>query len=182
MPSNLTTAYPMGGRWNDSQSPPLSARVGATQPAFASFSGGIYGIQFGVGDEVHGSIQLSHNYARQTNLRPHWHFAFAAAPTSGETVVWGLEYVIASVNSTYAAAATLLASTYTITSSDAATYPIHRLIGSTSEISGSGLTESAVMLFRCYRSTGTSSVKPFLTSFDLHYQQGEFGTFDEYPT
>lgn len=182
MPSNLTTAYPMGGRWNDSQVPPMSARNGASAPAFAAVTGGIYGIEFGIDEAVHGTLQLSHNYARGTALKPHWHFCFAEAPTSGQTVVWGVEYTIASVNSTYAATSTILASTYTITSSDAATYPIHRIIGSTDEIGGSGLTESAIMLFRCYRSTGTSAIEPFLIGFDLHYQQGEFGTFDEYPT
>lgn len=181
MTANLATAKPMGFTWNDSQSPALSDRVGGTAPNFTAMNGTVYGIQFGAGEEVHGSIQLPHSYAGETDLQPHFHFVFGAAPTAGETVIWAIDYAIAPVNGVFTGAVTLASSTYTITANDAANPLTHRVIGTPTAISGVGQRESSILMFRAYRSGGDSSVEPFLLSIDLHFQQGNFGTAEEYP-
>lgn len=168
---------PMDARWTDSQAPAASLRVGGTAPAFAAFRNGIYAYYFGTNEEVHGSIQLPHDYIAGSTLRPHVHFSFATNPAAAATVIWGLEYSICSVNGVYAASTTVTA-TYTAAGDEAFK---HCVLGF-GDVTGTGLRESCIMLARIYRSGGTSAPEPALLSFDIHYQRGNFGTVDEYPS
>lgn len=171
-----TTSRPMDARWTDSQAPATSLRVGGSAPNFAAFRNGIYAFYFGTGEGVHGSIQLPHDYIAGSAIRPHVHFSFATNPTAAQTVIWGLEYSVCSVNGVFAAATTVTA-TY-ISAGDEAFK--HCVVGF-GDVAGTGLKESCIFIFRLYRSGGTSTPEPVLISFDCHYQRGNFGTVDEYP-
>lgn len=171
-----TTAYTMAGEWDDSQAPALSLRVGGTAPTFDALVGSVWTYFFASGEEMHGSIQLSHKYIPGSALRPHVHFTFKTAPTVGETVEWGLELIAADVFATFPGASTTTTALYTITASN----QLKHILLSLPEISGTGLDRSSILLFRLFRSGGSSSVEPALLSFDMHFQQGSYGTETEY--
>jgi hypothetical protein len=146
--------------------------------------GGIYGITFATGEETHASIQFSHAYIAGTAFRPHIHFTFADSdtPVAGETVIWSIEYSFAAVNARYSAAVTAPFATYLIVADDV-TYkanPYHRVVGM-GDVAAPTFKESGIIKGRIFRSGGTSSVEPVLDSWDCHHQQGNYGTFDEYP-
>lgn len=166
---------PQDARWEDSQSPAMAMRVGGTAPLFADFRSGIYALFFGAGEEAHGSIQLSHQYIAGTTLRPHVHFSFKTNPTAGQTVIWGLDYSICSVDGVFPAA-TVLSTTYTAAGDEA----YKSCVKSFGDIPGTGIRESAICVFRIYRSGGTSTPEPALLSFDIHYQKGNYGTVEEF--
>ena len=172
----MATAYELGGEWTDSQSPALSARVGGTAPAFAAMNGGIYGIQFGTGEGIHGSFQLPHSAIPGGELRLHVHFTPATAPTATQTVIWGVEYSIAGVNGTFAAPTTVTG-TYTYTATTALVHHVQALTTATMP----SPAQSCIVMMRAYRSGGTSPVEPFLLSVDGHFQQAQLGTEAEYP-
>lgn len=172
-----TTAYELNGEWTDSASPGLSLRVGGTAPNFAAITGGVYGIQFASGEEAHGSIQLPHSAIPGGELRMHVHFTTAAAPTVGETIIWSLEYSIAGVNGTFPATDTR-SGTYTF---DDTTALVHR-VQAIYTVTMPSPAQSSIIIFRVYRSGGTSALEPFLLSADGHFSQGSFGTTLEYPS
>lgn len=172
----MATAYELGGEWNDSQSPALATRAGGTAPTFAAVNGGIFALRFATNDEVHGSLQLPHSAIPGGELRLHVHFTTATAPTSTETVIWGLEYAQAGVDGTFAAPTTVTA-TYTYADTTARK---HRVLALTTATMPSP-AQSSIVIFRAYRSGGTSAVEPFLLSVDGHFQQGSYGTTAEYP-
>ena len=173
-----TTGYELNGEWTDSQSPALSTRVGGTAPAFAAMNGGIYGLQFGVNEEVHGSIQLPHSAIPGGELRLHVHFRFAngSAPVVGETVIWTIEYEIGAVNAAFSATDTR-SGTYQIVAGDANKHLVQAIY----TVTMASPAQSNILNFRAYRSGGTSVVEPFLLSVDGHFQQGSYGTTAEYP-
>lgn len=173
------TGYEMNLEWNDSQSPALSARAGATAPPFAAMNGGIFGVSFRTNDEIHGSIQLPHSaLTGGSELRMHVHFTFAAAaaPVVGETVIWALEWDMAGVNGLFGATDTRTG-TYII----AANAANRHLVQAIHTVIMPSPAQSAILRFRLYRSGGTSIVVPFLLSVDGHFQQASMGTTAEYP-
>lgn len=172
----MATAYELGGEWTDTQSPALAARVGGTAPTFTAMNGGIYGIQFGTGEAIHGSFQLPHSAIPGGELRLHVHFTTATAPTVAQTVIWGVEYSIAGVNGTFAAPSTQTGS-YAFPDTTAL---VHRVQAITT-ITMPSPAQSCILMFRAYRSGGTSAVEPFLLSVDGHFEQGSIGTLAEYP-
>ena len=173
----MATAYELGGEWNDSQSPALATRAGGTAPTFAAVNGGIFALRFATNDEVHGSLQLPHSAIPGGELRLHVHFTTATAPTSTETVIWSMEYSIAAVNGTFPAPSTVTG-TYTFADTTAL---VHRVQALTAVVTMPSPAQSSIVMFRCYRSGGTSGVAPFLLSADGHFQQGSYGTTAEYP-
>jgi hypothetical protein len=50
-----------------------------------------------------------------------------------------------------------------------------------SEVLQAASRESTWFMFRAFRSGGDSVVEPVLGFVDIHHQQGNFGTFEEYP-
>lgn len=173
-----TAAHELGGEWNDSQSPALSTRVGGTAPAFAAMNGGIYGVQFGVNEEVHGSLQLPHSAIPGGELRLHVHFRFknGDSPVENKTVIWSAEYEVAAVGGSFGSTATQ-SGTYTIGAADANKHLVQAIY----IITMPSPAQSAIVNFRVYRSGGDSAVEPFLMSVDGHFQQGSYGTSAEYP-
>ena len=171
-----TAAHELGGEWTDSQSPALTTRVGGTAPAFAAMNGGVYGIQFGVNEEVHGSFQLPHSAIPGGELRLHVHFTTATAPTAGTTIIWSIEYSIAGVDGTFPGTATE-AGTYTYADTTALKHRVQAI----KTITMPSPAQSSILMFRAFRSGGDSAVEPFLLSVDGHFQQGSFGTTAEYP-
>lgn len=172
----MATAYELGGEWTDSQSPALASRVGGTAPTFAAMNGGIYGLRFATGEEVHGSFQLPHSAIPGGELRLHVHFTFATLPTNTQTVIWGLEYSVAAVNTAFPAPSTATG-TYTIGAAETLKHCVQAITTATLP----SPAQSAIVMFRVYRSGGTSTVQPFLLSIDGHFEQGSFGTTQEYP-
>jgi hypothetical protein len=160
--------------WNDIITSPLNLRPGATPPIFAVFMNGVYGFRFdsSVADELHGSVEIPHDYKEGTELIPHVHWS----PTTADTgnIVWGLEYTKAGDGVTFPATATI---TTTPTAASAVINQLNRL--DFKAIPGDGVKIGDVIAFRLYRQNGgtdTFTGNAFLHSFGFHYQIDTIGS------
>lgn len=171
------TAYPFAGEWTDSQTPALATRPGGSAPKFIALNGGIFGDRYGNGDEAHGSFQMPHSAIGGGELRLHVHFTTAAAITVGQTFIWGLEYSFAGVNDVFPATATV-SPAYVIPDVTALRHRVHPLVTITLPTPAA----SCILMFRVFRTAGTSAVQTYLLSIDGHFQQGQYGTEPEYPS
>lgn len=156
----------------------LNLRAGATPPAFAAFQNGVYGYRFdaGVADEVHGAIELQHDYKEGTAIEVHCHWS----PTTTNTgsVVFGFEYTVANMGTgTFVTTATLTntpqASSGTVNKHD------YSHIGT---ISGTGRKIGDIVAFRFYRQNGgtdTFTGNCFVHQVGLHYECDTMGSRSE---
>ena len=170
-----TTAYTQAAEWDDSQSPALTLILGASAPTLAAFATNLRLYYYGNGNTTYGTLQLPHSYLVASTLRPHVHFTWDANPAAASTVTWAMDYSIASVNGVFPAVQTASA-TYTCVGDEGKKHCILGL----GNISGTGIRESAIMVFRIYRSAGTAAAAGLL-SVDVHLQKSNYGTESEYP-
>lgn len=168
-------ALPQGGRWDDSMAPAYGLRTGGTAPTFAAMKGNIYGYRFDTNDEMHGCIQLPHQTVNDPEIRLHCHFMFAATTTNAATVIFSVEWMWATPTGTFSSPATSSA-THTISGDENNKHNIINIL--TTTLTGAG--PSSLVVFRIYRSGGTSAVHPFFLSIDAHFQRGRFGSVNEY--
>lgn len=160
--------------WNDIITSPLNLRPGITPPTFAVFMNGIYGMRFGAGtgDELHGTIEIPHDYKEGTDLIPHVHWS----PTTTNTgnIVWGLEYTFATDGAVFPG------STIITTVPEAASGTVNNLEKvDFPTISGATMKIGDIVAFRIYRQNGgtdTFTGDAFLHSFGFHYQTDTIGS------
>lgn len=167
--------------WDDLRTPVTAVKVGAgiREPTWEKFhdngggSQGVYALDFSntQEQEVLFSIQLPHDYVEGSNLHPHVHFA---TKTGGSgNIKWVLEYCKASINGVFAPTA-LIEATHALSSETARTHRMTEF----AEISGAGLTISAMLHFRLARDVGVAGNYAAAVSFfefDLHYQIDRWG-------
>lgn len=154
--------------------PATNLRPGNTAPAFAAATNGIYGFRFdaNTGDELHGSVELQHDYKEGTDLQFHVHWT----PTTTNTgdIVWNVEYSVANVGDAFPASAI----------GSSGPLPASGVIGkhaiaSVVTIPGAGLKIGAIVRFRVYRQNGgtdTFTGNAFMDSVGIHYKCDSVGS------
>jgi hypothetical protein len=175
-----------GACWEDVKVSMMSTNVGqSAPPTMTKFkdngagSQGVFGWAFSATteQELYFSVQLPHAYKVGTDVYPHAHFTTLGTGTGG--VVWGLEYVAAPINGTYAATSTVIQATYTIATNSASK---HMLL-SLPVIPGTSLGISSVIMCRVFRvaanAADTFASTAFLTDFDFHIQVDSMGSRQE---
>lgn len=147
--------------------PAANLRPGNTPPTWAAFVDSIYGYRFdaGVADELHGAVELQHDYKEGTDLVLHLHWS----PTTTNTgnIVWGYAYTIADNGSAIPSQ-----SAGTATPTAAPGIINQHIRQNIVTISGSGLKIGAILAFRVYRQNGgtdTFTGNAFLHSIGVHY-------------
>lgn len=171
--------------WNDTLTPALAARVGATAPNFSVFRGGIYALEFvgtpGTNDEVHFGIQFPHSYKENSTIDFHFHVATAVTGTTGNNAAeFCVEYEWVPVGGLFSATTTTACKVFTVTT------PFMHELWEITDINGVafGTGVSSIFIGRLYRNkTGgadnyTGSV--FVHSIDLHFIQDTSGSWQEY--
>lgn len=160
--------------WKDKNVGALGLRVGASAPTFAAFVSGVYGYRFddAATNEVHGTIEIDHDYKEGTALSFHVHWA----PTTTNTgnIRWGLEYSIASKDEAYPTSTTIY-----ITQAGSGTVNQHQIIAF-ADISGTGVGITDVIAFRLFRDgtngADTFTGNAFLLSCGIHYESDTLGS------
>ena len=175
--------FPPDLPWSDIQVPLFNSKLNPSksEPAFEDWIDGIFAYHFDAANDddwsLHLSLQIPHDWAEGTQLRPHMHWA----PTTTNTgdVVWELDYIVANVNEAYPAAA----STLTVTDTADGVANKHQ-IADFGLVSGDGLRISAVFACRLTR-LGDDGADTFTgdavgISVVFHYQRDSNGSYHEF--
>jgi len=128
-------------------------------------------------EELFFEVQLPHGYSAGTDIKPHVHWAPSTTGTGN--VVWGLEYTVANVGA-------VIGNTTLLSVTDAASgTALQQEVAGFGTISGTGLQESTILLFRIYRDAGnaadTYAADAFGLSVDIHIQLEKRGSLTEFP-
>jgi hypothetical protein len=81
--------------WRDLVSPFTTSAPGAAAPTLQTLPNGIRMHRFGVGDSMHASYHVDHDYAEGTNAYHHIHWFPETAMPAGTTVTWRIFYLVA---------------------------------------------------------------------------------------
>jgi hypothetical protein len=160
--------------WDDIIVQAGNLRPGATPPAFAAFTGGIYQPSFvqGEADEVHGCFEIPHDYKEGSALVAHIHCA--PSSTNVGNLVVGFEYGALSDDSI--ATATTNTPITPLAMSGVAK-KIRRIDVAT--IAGTNRKIGDVIPFRFYRQNGgtdTFTGNLFVLSIGIHYECDTIGS------
>lgn len=162
--------------------------VGATNPTYAVYRGGIRGYQFAVNDEVFCEFHMPHDYAPGTDVYAHAHWSLATGGVS-ENVTWGFEVAYSKGHNQAAFGAPVTIATAATASSTTQYQHIITEVQISSD-GGSGGTKldssafepDGLIIMRAYLSANSGATAPFLHFVDLHYQTtGVQGTKNKAP-
>jgi hypothetical protein len=168
--------------WNDINIEAYNLGTGATAPAVGNFAGSairtyqFFGGIVGPSDELHGGMELLHDWKEETSVHFHVHWTptvLVAAPNDG--VVWGLEYTLQNVGGVYGAGAT---ATVTDTLPDATPAWTHFLTD-IAIIPMVGYTIGSNLLFRIFRNRVAGNTYPnnvAVISVGIHYETDTCGS------
>lgn len=173
-------------RWDDVRVPVTGTKTGgAKDPDFAKVrdngagSQGVYAYVFDAGqeEELFFAVQMPHSYSPGTDLKPHCHWMPTTAGAG--SVVWGLEYTIANVESVFPNTTILRA---TIAAQGTA---YRQQIAPFGIIPGTNLRESTMLICRIFREAAnpadTYPADAALLEFDIHFRVVKDGTLIEFP-
>jgi len=181
--------------WNDSASPAFANAAGAAAPTIGDFiaqTGSdanelrLWRFTASQNDRVYGVIQIMHDLdippSGNVIFRPHVHWTFWEEPTTGRTVIWHLNYVVAKVNGTFPNTVSFLpGATYTTT--DDAEVRKH-LVSNFGDLVVPAADCGPSMIFLCNLKLASASTVDAgavaLLSFDIHYRTGPLGTDTEF--
>ncbi|MEI6508916.1 MAG: hypothetical protein WCO54_10550 [Bacteroidota bacterium] len=167
--------------------PPVWGGVSSGGTAFKKngLSQGVFLYMFSPTDEqeLYFTVQLPHGYKVGSDIYPHVHWTTSTGTPSGTDVVWGLEYSVTPVGSSYPST-TILTANSVISAIGTPTGTGQHLITSFSPISGSGLGISTVLVCRVFRSA-TSTSDTFVNEvgilgIDFHIEKDTYGSRIEY--
>lgn len=175
--------------------------VGATDPSYNIYRGGIRGYQFDVNEEVFIEFHMPHDYVPGSDIYLHFHHSIngkttagvTAGTVNGGTTTWGAEVSYSKGHNQGAFSAPI---TTTVTSTTTASTLYQHYITevqlsaaspSASQLDSDDLEVDGLILVRAYLSandiTVVSGVKPapFLHFVDIHYQSTGIGTKQKAP-
>ena len=168
--------------WDDIRVPMQNTRINAakSEPSFEAWIDGIHAYHFDAANDadesLHFSIQIPHDWAEGTNLRPHLHWA--PKTTNTGNVVWEIEYIAAKLDGTFPASATTLE----VTTAADGTANKHQLV-KFGDIDASELKISSMIHFRLTRlgddGSDTFTGDAVACEFDAHYQRDSNGSYHE---
>ena len=148
----------------------LNLRGGSSPPSFSAFQNGVYAYNFTSGqvDELHGAIELQHDYNEGTDLEVHVHWS--PSTTNTGNCLWKFEYSVANMGTgTFGATNTLISDSHMAGSGEINRHQ-YTTIG---VISGVNRKIGDLIVFRVYRDAAsgldTFTGNAFLHSLGIHY-------------
>lgn len=169
--------------WDDLRVPMQNTVINPnnSEPELEEWIDGIFAYHFeadnGADESLHFSAQIPHDWKEGSALHPHLHWAPTTTDTGG--VVWEFEYILASVDETFPAAAT----SSQVTTAAIGTADHHQVTKfDVMEMDGERI--SAMILCRLTR-LGANDADTFTgdavaLEFDFHYQRDSNGSYHEY--
>ena len=167
--------------WEDLRFPVQSIDpAGSTAPASRDNTDGTLLFSPSAVNIIAGVAQIPHGWLRGTAIRPHIHWA--PVTTGSGNVYWRFEYEIRNFGEAFTGYSTV--NTLDAAEGTSEKHQIHALY--TSEISMTGIKESAIMKWRISRigndGTDDYAANARLLEFDIHYRVGKYGTPEEFPS
>jgi hypothetical protein len=141
------------------------------KPTFSLFIGGIKKYRFAIGDESFHQYHIPHDYAPNTDIYIHTHWAVITPPTAGSTVTWQFE---ATTAKGYSQAAFPTTVTTTVTQGASSTPYTHHIAETI--LSGPGLINKSdietdgIILVKTKLLNHNLGIDPFMLFCDIHYQ------------
>lgn len=177
--------------WRDITSSIDVRGLGANDPSFNVFKGGVRQYQFGVSDEVFSDFHMPHDYKLGSDLFVHVHWSHNSALVLGGNCVWGWE-------ATYATGHDLgtFSNNVTVTVTGACSTTQYRHMISEVQLSSPGgtggkLDTNALMVdgivkvrlfLQSNNITSSGAVPdPFVIMTDIHYQSTNMATLNKSP-
>lgn len=181
----IARAYGTGGlvAWEDLRvAVTATAKSGTNDPGFAkvkdngSSSTGVFAYLFDASTEesLFFTVQMPHAWKAGTDIKAHVHWTPTIDSEDEDNIVWGLEYAWANIDAQFG-------NTTLVTGTDTGTFVAgYHYVCAINTISGSGKTESSMLLCRVYRDADSSSddyaADAALLEIDFHYQVEKQGT------
>lgn len=165
--------------------PIIIARLGATAPTLATFTGNIEQYTFAVNDYVYGVSEITHRYREGSDLHIHMHWASNGSEGSDKAVKWELEYTHANADASapFTSAfptSTVISAETTIPSGTADRAHIITHLGT---VTGTGMEINGYFLWRLRRiaSAGTApAANPFGLALGVHIEIDTVGSRQQY--
>jgi hypothetical protein len=195
----VDTASPSFG-WHDMLGPISIRGVGATDPSYNIYQGGLRGYQFDVNEEAFVEFHIPHDYLPGSDLYIHAHWSVKQTTTAGVatnavtggSVTWGFEVSYAKGHNQ---AAFITPITTTIAQNGSTTQFQHMIAEvqlsaaspSGSQIDSDNIEVDGLVLVRVYLSANDLTVSagskpaPFLHMVDIHYQSTNSTTKNKAP-
>lgn len=177
--------------WHDMLGPISIRGVGARDPGYNIYQGGLRGYQFTVNDEVFVEFHVVHDYLPGSDLYIHAHWSHRSSTVTGGNVVWGFEVSYAKGHNQAAFSTPI---TVTVQQNASTTQYQHMIAEvqlsaaspTASQLDSDNIEVDGLILVRTYLSanniTSSGAVpKPFLHMVDLHYQSTNVGTKQKAP-
>lgn len=169
--------------WNDINIGGYDLGTGATPPSIINFAGGTIrtysfaGGTSGTNDELHGSLELLHDYKEGTDIYLHVHWANTTAVSDANGgVVWAVEYTWQNKDDIFAAPIT---SSDSITNITNPTLAWKHFRSDIVTILGVGKNIGSALMFRIFRNrtaSNTYAAGVALLNFGVHYQCDTVGS------
>lgn len=170
--------------WDDIRVPSQNTKTNPSksEPNFEVFTDGLYCWKFDTSnaddESVHFMMQIPHSWKVGTDLESHIHWSPDSTNTGN--VVWEFEYVIQSIDGTFAGTATNL----TVTDAADGTALKHQ-ITELGNIDGSSLGISSMLIGRLTRMSSSDAADTYtgnacFLEIDFHYQVDTAGSREEY--
>jgi len=155
--------------------------AGATAPTWAEIRNGMYGYQFGKGDEMWITFHPNHDVIPGTLYYPHIHWTTNSTTATG-AVVWGFDIMQAEgFDTDDFPAPSNIEQTYTFSSNK----QYRHLITEASDAQALVMPEvDSLILCRVYRkndAADTFAGNVFGLTLDIHYRSGKFATLGKRP-
>lgn len=168
--------------WDDINVSAFGLGTGASVPSIINIASTTirtyaYNGNTSVVDELHGSLEILHNYAEGTDIIPHIHWL--PSTNSGGDVKWQMEYVWINSDGIPVTSSTTVA----VVSAAGSTAWLPK-ISAFQPISGTGKTIGSRFFFRVFRnpvdSQDTYGNDAAFTDFGVHYQINTLGSRQTY--
>jgi len=174
-------------KWDDSQVPATTQRTGVVAPTLATGFRGNAGFQMltmvnNQADEVQFTVQLNHEIALNSLIRPHIHYSPTVNVADGSYAVkFILEYYWADINAQFPAGPATYEMTDTFTVASNNHIWKHLIASNVTDITMDKAV-SSILVCRLYRDNTISNNYPqpvAMLSFDIHYQKDSYGSETE---
>ena len=186
--------------WHDMLGAISIRGVGASDPSYNVYQGGIRGYQFDPNEEVFIEFHVLHDYLPTSDLYIHSHWSLngktaagaTAGTVTGGNVIWGLEVSYAKGHNQAAFSTPI--TTYATQGASLTTFQhmiaevaLSSSTPSASQLDSADIEVDGVILVRCFLSENNITVAsgqlpdPFLHFCDMHYQSTGIGTKNKSP-